>query len=70
MLQAVTETDVQVVTARLIDLARDGNLTAMKLLFDVIGKPTATEALREPAASLTREQIREIADRVRTASAD
>ena len=69
ILQAVTETDAQVVTARLIDMARKGSLPAIKLLFDTIGRPTEAVVTASPVASsgepLNSERIREIAERVR-----
>ncbi len=66
MLTCITELDVQAVTARLIDMARDGSLPAMKLLFDLIGKPTAATAAMpaEPAVDKS-EEIARIATRIR-----
>lgn len=57
MLQAITETDVQVIIAKLIDLARDGDLKAMALLFATIGKPSDDR----PPAAITSSIRQEIA---------
>ena len=68
ILQAVTETDMQVVTARLIDLAREGSLPAIKLLFDTIGKPTETEPMKGETnnAEDRAATMRRIVEQVRT----
>lgn len=67
ILESVSEDDVKAVVGKLVSLAREGNLVAIKLLLDrVLGKIVAIE---EPPVSWTPEQraakIAEIAERIR-----
>ena len=70
MLQAITPADLQAVIAKLIDLARSGDLRAAALLFSVVGKPSEQDgvqakAVASPGEPLNSERIRAIAERVR-----
>ena len=68
MLQAITETDVQVIIAKLIDLARDGDLKAMALLFSIVGKPSDADIKAESHSPEQRgEMIQRISERMRAA---
>lgn len=63
MICSITESDVQAITAKLIDQARGGDIKSATLLLGYIGKPTATE---EPASSPERSvKVLEIAERIR-----
>ena len=65
MLSAVTEDDVKAVVGKLVALAKDGDVPAIKLLFDrVLGKVVAVE--EPPVSSPERAaKIAELAERIR-----
>ncbi len=52
ILLAITEADMQVVVAKLLALARAGNLTAVALVFNLIGD--AIDAPPADASGMTR----------------
>lgn len=63
MLQAITESDVKAIVAKLVDQARDGDLKSATLILSYVGKSVATE---EPASSPERSvKVLEIAERIR-----
>ena len=65
MLSAVSEDDVTAVVGKLVELAKGGDVPAIKLLFDrVLGKVVAVE--EPPVSSPERAaKIAEIAERIR-----
>ncbi len=65
MLAAITEADIEAIVAKLIDMSRDGSLPAMKLLFDLIGKPVDGAVMPSEPAGDKAERIQQIAARIR-----
>lgn len=65
MLECVTEADVQAIVAKLIDMARAGDIKAATLLFSQIGKPVEPTTQSEQDPEARRQQIIAVAERVR-----
>jgi hypothetical protein len=78
LLAAVSDDDLRAVVSTLVEMAKAGDLAAIRELLDrVLGKPTAAldvaiaaQTEQEPSADQTRERLRALAARLGATATD